>query len=36
MVASIERFISARSGGTILLSLTATGERPDVVEELRR
>src|SRR6266571_9282108 len=25
MVASIERFISARSGGTILLSLTATG-----------
>src|SRR6266851_646369 len=25
MVASIERFISARRGGTILLSLTATG-----------
>ena len=25
MVASIERFISARNGGTILLSLTATG-----------
>jgi hypothetical protein len=28
MVASIERFISARSGGTILLSLTVTGPRP--------
>src|SRR5262252_1186499 len=34
MVASIERFISARSGGTILLSLTATGPPPSGLPHL--
>jgi RecB family endonuclease NucS len=36
MVASIERFISPRGGGTITDLQERIAERPDVVEKLRR